>query len=413
MPPPPLPQKTHKKKHSRSEKVITKTPASIAVGNYISNLIFGKKKYTSVGEHLVVDHRHKGHRYYSERPDHSKYIEDIGRGRGRGRAESQSHHHRHKRHSIYEVPSPLCQENVVTEAVSVGLRARSLDRGDRTHMSRSHTASRHAAKPHSPKRKYRYNDRGDQESYYESDGNTEEIARELYKTYLSDGAPLHEESRHHQHQHEHLQHHPAPGMSHSESFDSSRFSEASAARRRERSASRPRGHMSPTIAQEPQPPRPDPVLQRPPDEVIVTTERFVFRKPELPNYRAFSSAHSEPTMRDDRGGGSSDISSRKSQKFLTHDDNADYYPSEWSNNYGRHDHRDSVSSRGGSSHRESVSRPKVVVREEIRDGRSSGHEPHRDDLSSTGAVPGSFADVDSIRSHDSYYSGMSQRSRLP
>lgn len=441
MPPPPRPHHKHKQKSS-SQKVTTRTPAPIAVGNYLSDLIFGKKKYESVGEDLMIEHRRREHR---------KQSKDKGRGRARteSQSQSQSHHHRPHRRSINEIPTPsaLIPETFVKETVPVRRRAGSLDRVERPQKSRGRNQS---LSKQQPEAKHRYNDRGDYESY-DSDGDTENIARKMYKAYLSDGAPMHEKHRHYQrqHHHENVQHYAGPGMSHfesfdsnrvsealenrhregsasrphqhhenaqhkagtgmshSESYDSSRFSEEAANCRRERCASRPRGYTPSPIAQEPQQPQqPGSILQRPPDEVIVTTERYVFKKPDLSSSSRLASTHSESTVRDGRAERASDISSRRSQRYLTHDDKAEHYPEEWSTRYGR------------GQRSESVSVPQNVVSEEVHRERRQRRQhrhfgPHRDDSSSVHASPGSFIDAESSPSQDSNHSGLSSNLSLP
>ena len=384
MPPPPLPHKY--KEHHRSKSRNNKVTATNPIGKYLSTLIFGQKTYDSKGDGVIVQHHV---------PKHVEYGSDNEeRGRGKDRAASQSHHHRHDRRSFYEAPSPLVKETIVTQTVPVrrrSTRARSLDRGERPAMGgRVIGASRHPSKP----RKYFYTERGDTVSY-DSEDDIEEIARDLYKTTLSDGAPMHEGRRHYQHHHE-AQHHGGAGMSHSESFNStnSGFSEASQRRRRERSQS---GHAhvvyTQPVHQETR--RQEPVLQRPPDEVIVTTERYVFKKPREPaSTSRISSIHSEEIRHDKHEHESNSSGGRRHKKLITHDDRAEYYPESWSP-------RDSHGRKMSTS---SSSRQVMAARGEAR--REHRHQPHYkshggEDSSSIAPEAGSFLDTDSNRSQAS------------
>lgn len=387
MAPPPRPRKH--KEHHRSKSSNSNVTATNPIGKYLSSLIFGQKTYDSKGDGVIVQHHV---------PKHAEYRSDNEeKGRGRGRAESQSHHHRHEKRSFYEVPSPLVKETIVTEAVPVrrrSTRARSLDRGERPAMGiRARGASRHPSKP----RKYFYTERGDTVSY-DSDDDIEEIARDLYKTTLSDGAPMHEEIRHYQH-------HRGVGMNHSESFNStnSKFGEASQRRRRERSQSG-HAHAVYTHPVHQELTRQEPVLQRPPDEVIVTTERYVFKKPGKPasTTSRISSVHSEE-IRHDKHEHESNLSGRRShKKLITHDDRAEYYPESWSPRDGH----------GRQMSRSSSSRQDMAARGEAR--REHRHQPHYknhvcDDSSSIAPDAGSFLDTESSRSQtsqDPFYDGM-------
>lgn len=392
MPPPPLPQK-HKGPH-RSKSSNNKVTATNPIGKYLSTLIFGQKTYDSKGDRVIVQHHI---------PKHADYRSDSEeRGRGRDRAASRSHHQRHERRSFYEAPSPLMKETIVTETVPVrrrSTRARSLDPGGRPAMGgRVRGASRHPSKP----RKYFYTERGDTVSY-DSEDDIEEIARDLYKTTLSDGAPMHAGRRHYQHHHE-AQHHGGAGMSHSESFHStnSGFSEASQRRRRERSQSG-HAHVVYTQPAHQEPPRQEPVLQRPPDEVIVTTQRYVFKKPAEPasTTSRISSVHSEEIRHDKHEHGSNASGRRSHTKLITHDDRAEYYPESWSPRDG-HGRKMSTSS---------PSRQVMAARGEAR--HEHRHQPHYknhggDDSSSIAPDAGSFLDTDSNRSQASqkfFYDG--------
>ena len=388
MPPPPRPHK-HKEHHRSKSTSNNKVTATNPIGKYLSTLIFGQKTYDSQGDGVIVQHhipKHADHR-----------TDDEDRGHGRGRVESQSHHHRHERRSFFEVPSPLVKGTIVTETVPVrrrSTRAISLDRGERPPMgSRSRNASRHPSKP----RKYFYTERGDTVSYGSED-DLEEIARDLYKTTLSDGLPMHEESRLHQHRHE-AQHHRGAGMSHSESFNStnSMFSEASQRRRRERSQS---GHAHVVYTQSV---HQEPMLQRPPDEVIVTTERYVFKKTGEPASATsrISSIHSEEIRHEKHERDSNSSGRRSHKKLITHDDRAEYYPDSWAQ-------RDSHGRKVSAS---SSSRQVMAAGDEVR--RQHRHQQYykdrgHDDSSSIAPDAGSFLDTDSNRSqasHDSFHDG--------
>ena len=392
MPPPPRPNK-HKEHYRSKSTSNNKVTATNPIGKYLSTLIFGQKTYDSTGDGIIVQHHIPKRAHYR--------TDDEDRGRGRGRAGSQSHHYRHERRSLYEVPSPLVKETIVTETGPVrrrSTRARSLDRGERPPIgSRARSASRHSSDP----RKYFYTERGDTVSYGSED-DLEDVARDLYKTTLSDGLPMHEESRHHQHRYE-AQHHGGAGMSHSESFNStnSMFSEAAQRRRRERSQS---GHARSVYTQpvHQEPSQQDPVLQRPPDEVIVTTERYVFKREEPASALSrLSSIHSEEMRHDkhERDSNSSGIRSHKN--FITHDDSAEYYPDSWT-------HRDSHGRKVSAS---SSSRQVMAAGDEVR--RLHRHQQYykdrgHDDSSSIAPDAGSFLDTDSNRSqasHDLFHDG--------
>lgn len=385
MPPPSRPHKH--KQHHRLKSNNKKVTATNPIGKYLSTLIFGQKTYDSKGDGIIVQHHVPKHAEYRSRNEE--------RGCGRGRAESQSHHRRHERRSFYEVPSPLVKEIIVTETVPVrrrSTRTRSLDRGERPALGNTaRSASRHPSKP----RKYFYTERGDTASY-DSEDDIEEIAKNLYKTTLSGGAPMHEETRHCQHHHE-THHHGGAGISHSESFNStnSRFSEASQRRRSERSQSeRERNVYTQPAYREPA--RQEPVLQRPPDEVIVTTERYVFKKPgeSASTTSRISSIHSEEIRHDKHEHDSNSSGRRSRKKLITHDDRAEYYPDSWA-------HRD-------SHHR------KVSISSSTRQVMAAGDEVHRqhnhqqyykdrgqEDSSSIAPDAGSFLDTDSNRSQAS------------
>lgn len=361
-------------------------PTLVPIGKYLKNLIFGKdarEKYESSG--YGVEIRHHISNIHKDEMSRQK-------GHTRGRGSYSARYDRGDVDRTWDELSPLIKEEQRQPSPVKVRRARSVDRFEKLMHTRS--AGRH--EQHSPDERHQSrHGRADYGDFSGSD--SEELTREMYKAYLSDGAPIHspvEQHHHHRSRHEEATVKARGRRSNKadvvfardESFDSERFRKASEERRMERRRSG--GDMGPPpIPHSKGTKVPDAVLQREPDEVIVTTERYVYNKKDgSTSTNSHLEPHSRTTERLDMD---STTSSRRPstkemkkerRKSITYEDTSDYYPKDWTPRRRAEKHI----------------RPKEkILIQEIRRGpkvsqRMHSHGPYDDD--SLNAVPGSFID---------------------
>lgn len=341
-------------------------PSDVPFGTYLKDLIFGKQKHESVDYEVQVQEKHRG------RSRHKHAVSS---------AEMPLNHY-------MEQLSPL-----VHEYQKVDLRrTKSVDRYEGTGRghARARSASRHVPKEHRSKRnehEYRHYERT------ASSEDEEEKAYEVFETYMSDGLPMREHEQRYRARARDKRASMQEPLQAFESFEPPHFSDNSKSRRRERRGSQiampPPAMPAPPAAQqyytEPAPP----VRPRDPDEVIVTTERYVYNNKDGTQTHIESrrvSEHHEHEHEHGSNGSSkrrSHTSSRPSNRFVTHEDQANYYHDVWApRDHGR---------------RASMAEP-VPQRAQ---SRQQSHSLSPENTSTT-PVPGSFVDIEEAQA---YYDG--------
>lgn len=258
----------------------------------LRELIFGQKKHegTYVEDFIAVD--------------------EQTRDRGRRRLRDPRHIRVEK---IQTPPSPLVKER---EPVR---RSRSVDSLKR-YQSRTRNSSR-TTRGNRRSQREQHSGRHEYDSQESTDIN--DLVEQTYREYLSDGAPLHEEERPRRkagHRAAHIPEAqvtmPLPVFNEGAPEDSStRFWETSRNRRQERGSSEQT--VLPPMHSEIQ----EQLKHLKEDEMIVVTERYVYRPQRV--------TRAPIEAIEDDGHERLSNTSRHSQKYISNDDTADYYPDEW------------------------------------------------------------------------------------
>lgn len=201
-------------------------------------------------------------------------------------------------------------------------------------LKRAGRRTRSGSRPGESKRRGQHEQNSERHEYdNQESSDLEELAERTYRAYLSDGAPLHEEDR------PPKQAHQGPtkaqnrrgrartqNLKEGGSDDSStKFREASRSRRQER------GSLTPTEAMRVHPEIQEKLKHLKDDEMIVVTERYVYRPQR-------ATAVPEEQIRDERTERRNEVHRPSQQFFIGSEDSAEYYPEEWGRGRGVRGH---------------------------------------------------------------------------